>query len=38
MALITLYIYICIFVGRDKGEDPENDGKRKQKEIFKYWE
>ena len=24
--------------GREEGEDPGNDGKRKQKEIFKCWE
>jgi hypothetical protein len=24
--------------GRDVGEDPEKDGKRKWKEIFKWWE
>jgi len=23
--------------GREEGEDPEKDGKRKQKEIFKCW-
>jgi len=24
--------------GRDEGEDPGKDGKRKQKDIFKCWE
>jgi len=24
--------------GREEGKDPGKDGKRKKKEIFKYWE